>query len=126
MPVPPATAVYSPSNNQVTLTPRGTLNPTKPEELIVNGSLVTDAMGRPIDGDDDGQPGSDYIATITGSRATAGGIPLARTRELPATVPAAIDVLLAHGDLTGLRRSPRARTEAHLAAGFHAFVAVPD
>ena len=87
----PASAVYTGSNNQVTLTPRGTLNLTKPEELIVNAALVTDALGRPIDGNDDGQPGGDYIATISGSRVTAGGLPLARTREQPADVPAAID-----------------------------------
>ncbi len=30
-PVTPASAVYTGSNNQVTLTPRGTLNLTKPE-----------------------------------------------------------------------------------------------
>ena len=45
--VAPAKAVYTASNNQVTLTPRGTLNLTKPEELIVNAVLVTDALGRP-------------------------------------------------------------------------------
>ena len=36
--------------------------------------------------------------------------------EQPATVPAAIDALLAHGELTGLTRLPRARSEARLAA----------
>ena len=66
----PASAVYSDSNYQVTLTPRGTLNLTKPEELIVNGALVTDTLGRPIDGNDDGQPGGDNIATISGSQVT--------------------------------------------------------
>ena len=86
-PVTPASAVYTASNNQVTLTPRGTLNLTKPEELIVKAALVTDTLGREIDGNDDGQPGGDYIATISGSRVTVGGLPLARTREQPATVP---------------------------------------
>ena len=69
-PITPASAVYSDSNYQVTLTPRGTLNLRKPEELIVNGALVTDTLGRPIDGNDEGQPGGDYIATISGSRVT--------------------------------------------------------
>ena len=45
-PVTLASAVYNGSNNQVTLTPRGTLNLTKPEELIVNAALVTDTLGR--------------------------------------------------------------------------------
>jgi hypothetical protein len=62
------------------------------------------------------QPGSDYIAAISGSRVTVGGLPSARAMEQPATVPAAIDALLAHGDLTGLTRLPRARSEARLAA----------
>ena len=39
-PVPPASAVYNASNDQVTLTPRGKLTASKPEELIVNGPLV--------------------------------------------------------------------------------------
>ncbi|MFI5460676.1 MAG: Ig-like domain-containing protein, partial [Isosphaerales bacterium] len=111
-PVTPASAVYTGANNQVTLTPRGTLNLKKPEELIVNAALLTDALGREIDGKDDGQAGGDYIATINGSRVTPGGLPLARTRERPAAVPAAIDALLAHGELTGLTRSPHAWSEA--------------
>ena len=43
-----ASAVYS--NNQVTLTPRVKLTSSKPEELIVNGALITDTLGRGIDG----------------------------------------------------------------------------
>ena len=97
----------------MTLTPRGKLTASKPEELIVNGALVTDTLGREIDGNDDGQPGSDYIATISGSRVTAGGIPLARTREQPATVADAIDALLARGELTGLRHTLGAAREGH-------------
>ena len=81
----------------------GQVSPRKPEELIVIGSLVTDALGRPIDGVDDGQPGSSYIATIGGSQALAGGLPLARTGMRRADVPAAIDVLLVRGDLTEAR-----------------------
>ena len=54
-PVAPASAVYNASNNSVTLTPRGKLTASKPEELIVNGALVTDTLGREIDGNDDGQ-----------------------------------------------------------------------
>ncbi len=123
-PVALASAVYNPSNNSVTLTPRAQLTATKPEELMVSGSLLTDTLGREIDGNDDGQPGGDYIATISGTRVTAGGLPLvrteeggrrteenrlARTWEQAATVPAAIDALLARGELTGLTSMPRAR-----------------
>jgi hypothetical protein len=88
----------------VTLTPRGTLTASKPQELIVNAALVTDTLNRPIDGNDDGQPGGDYIATVGGARVTAGGLPLARTWKQPVTVSDAIDGLLARGELTGLTR----------------------
>ena len=37
-PVTPAKAVYTASNKQVTLTSRGMLNLTKPEELIVGAA----------------------------------------------------------------------------------------
>ena len=74
--VHPTSAVYNGSNNQVTLTPPGKLNLTKPEELIVITSVLTDALGRQVDGNDDGQAGGNYIATFSGSRATTGGIPL--------------------------------------------------
>ncbi len=100
-PMKPASAVYSASNNRVTLTPKGTFNLKKPEELIVSGALLTDSSGREIDGSGDGQAGSDYIATISGVRVTAGGLPLARSHTASALVPAAIDALLARVELTG-------------------------
>ncbi len=112
-PLPPASVVYNSSNNQVTLLLRSTLNLTKPEELTVNATLVTDTLGREIDGDDDGQPGSDYIATINGSRVTPGGLPRARSPERSTTVPVTIDALLARGELADWTRTLRARREGH-------------
>ena len=47
-PVALASAVYNGSNHQVTLTPRGTVNLTKPEELIVNAG-ARDRHSRPRD-----------------------------------------------------------------------------
>ena len=99
-PAPVASAVFS--NDEVTLTPRVKLTSSKPEELIVNGSLVTDTLGRGIDGADDGVAGSNYIATITGTRVTTGGTPLVRTRSEPAIVADVVDDLLARGDLARL------------------------
>ena len=111
-PVSAASAVYNALNNSVTLTPRAKLTASKSEELIVNGTLVTDSIGREIDGNNDGQPGGNYIATINGSRKTAGGLPLARVREQPATVPDAIDVLLNRGELNELRLARIQRTRS--------------
>jgi hypothetical protein len=76
-PVAVASAIYNASNNQVTLTPRGTLI-LKPLELIVNAALVTDQFGSEVDGNNDGQTGGNYMAIIRGSRVTAAGLPLAR------------------------------------------------
>jgi hypothetical protein len=111
----PIPAVSSGSNHQVMLTPRSEVT-AKPDELIANASHLTDSLGREVDGADDGQAGSDYIATVSGRRATAGGLPMAPTAKEPATVRDAIDALLDRGELTGLSHSPRARREAHLAA----------
>jgi hypothetical protein len=106
-PVSVASAVYNPPNNSVTLLPSAKLTVTKPEELIIDGTLITDTLGREIDGNDDGVAGGDYIATISGSRVTPGGLPLARPKIQPVTVRDAIDDLLARGELTGLPRSMR-------------------
>ena len=86
-PVPPATAVYTSSNNQVTLTPRGTLNLTKPEELIIDAALLTDTLGREVEGTDDGETGGDYIATLSGTRVIPGGPSVVRTTPFTARTP---------------------------------------
>jgi hypothetical protein len=77
------------------------LNRTKPQELIVSGELLTDTYGRQIDGNDDGQPGGDYIATISRGRATVGGVPLSRSSATPALVAAAVDAVFARGEQKG-------------------------
>ena len=110
-PVPVASAVYSASDDEVILAPRTKLTASKPGELIVNGTLITDTLGREIDGADDGVAGSDYVATISGTRATPGGLPMARTLEQVANVRDAVDTLLDRGELAGIARSPRARRE---------------
>jgi hypothetical protein len=52
-----------------------------------------------IDGDNNGRSGSDYIATVSGTRVTTGGIPLARIQRQPTQVADAIDHLLDRGEL---------------------------
>ena len=98
-PVTPASAVYADATHEVTLMLRGNQKRAKPQELVVIGSVLTDMMGRQVDGNGDGQQGGSYIATIRGSQVTKGGLPLARPRERTAMVPAAIDALLARGEL---------------------------
>jgi hypothetical protein len=91
-------------------------NLSQTDRLQIVAADLTDALGRPLDGNNDGQPGGNYIATVSGSRVTADGIGLARTQRQPVAVADAIDVLLAHRELIRLYRSPRARNEARLEA----------
>jgi hypothetical protein len=93
------------------LTPRGKLVSSKPEELIINGALVTDPLGRGIDGAGDGVAGSNYIAIVSGTHVSTGGIPLAGLRRQPSSVAEIVDDLLAHGDLRGFAGSPTHRAE---------------
>jgi hypothetical protein len=111
-----ASAVYSASNDSVTLTPRSKLTASKAEELIVNGALLTDTLGRGIDGDDDGVAGSNYIATIAGNRLMTGGIPQARVWRESTAVAAVVDGLLARSELTGLAGAKRDNGRVPLAA----------
>jgi uncharacterized surface anchored protein len=61
--VPLKSAVYNPANNTVTLTPVQDLNIHFHYQLTVSG--LKDACGRPIDGDDNGVPGGDFVTIIT-------------------------------------------------------------
>ena len=77
---------------------------------------LTDALGREIDGNDDGQAGGDYIATVKGTQGNSGGIPVrARTQAEPVSSSTIIDTLLAHGDFAEITRSLRTRREHPLA-----------
>ena len=75
-PAQPVSAVYNPSNDSVTLTPRSKFIPSQRVELIVSGGFMVDAKGRSIDGAHNGQSGSNFIATISRGRVTFGGLAL--------------------------------------------------
>ena len=66
-PVPLAAADYSASATawSVTLIPASKLNLSQPEQLRITAADLTDAFGRPLDGADNGQPGSDFVATLS-------------------------------------------------------------
>ena len=61
-----ASAVYNASAHTVTLTPKAKL-PTGMLQLTIIASAVFDAEGRPIDGDRNGQPGGNFVATFRGA-----------------------------------------------------------
>ncbi len=56
---------YNPSTYTLTIVPTTSLNLNVPEELVVTSSLLTDAYGRPLDGNSDGQPGGNIVATFS-------------------------------------------------------------
>ncbi len=62
--IPMAQAAYNSAQETVTLTPRGTV-PNQTLELTINATLVLDARQRPIDGNGDGRPGGNFVATLT-------------------------------------------------------------
>ena len=48
---------------------QGKLALTPPPQLRITASGILDTMGRPLDGNRDGQPGGDYVALLTGGGA---------------------------------------------------------
>jgi hypothetical protein len=71
---------------------------------------LTDSLGYVVDCKE-GQHRGDYIATITGTRVTLGGVRAARTELQAASV---VDRLLAHGELAEVKRSVRAQGEKRI------------
>ncbi len=59
-------AQYNPtlSPDTVTLIPRTAFSLSKPVEVRINGSVLTDRLGRLIDGNQDGQPGGEATAVL--------------------------------------------------------------
>ena len=98
-PLPVESAIYSGSSDTVTLVPLVTPVASLPEELIVNGALLTDTLGRAIDGANDGQAGSNYVGTIAGNQVTPGGIESARAKSRATSIAKAVDYLLAKSHL---------------------------
>ena len=99
-PVPFSKASYTP--NTVTLTPKGKI-PTQEMQLTINASLVLDAEGRQIDGNDDGQPGGNYVRLLNSQGVIGLALPSVRASRVSAE---AFDALVLGGHLAakpGLR-----------------------
>ncbi len=64
-PVSLTQAVYNASKFTVTLTPqRQPLVLSPPVKLTISAAGLLDSLGRPIDGNDDGKPGGNYVVTL--------------------------------------------------------------
>ena len=64
-PVALSQATYNPANNTVRLVTRKPLVLTPPLRLSINAARLLDSLGRPLDGDQDGQPGGDFTTALT-------------------------------------------------------------
>ena len=80
-PVPFSRATYSPSLKTVTLMPRGKV-PKGDTQLTINASSVLDAESRELDGNDDGQPGGNYVATLNNQDVITAAISAASARSM--------------------------------------------
>jgi hypothetical protein len=69
-PVPLVSSMYSPATNTVTLKLRG--KPPRQEiRLTIHSALIHDPSGRPLEGNANGPPGGDFVATLKGGRVIA-------------------------------------------------------
>ncbi len=102
--VAPATAVYNASTNTVTLTPKKALVLNPPEQLKINSSGLLDALGRALDGNNDGQAGGNFVATLSKQGITLERLGGAPSSRLAAT---AVDHLLEKGALRSRRTADR-------------------
>ena len=93
-PVALASVSYNASTDTVTLRARSKLNLAKPEEIRITASQLPDVYGRPLDGNDDGQPGGDFVALLTKSSVNI------ESFATPSSLTAkAVDALLSAGQL---------------------------
>ena len=65
-------ATYNAANDTVTLVPRKAFAVAKKPQLVVYGQDLADTLGRPIDGADNGQSGSNATAILAKTTATYG------------------------------------------------------
>ena len=100
----------SPTASSVMLVPATKPNLSQTDRLQIVAADLTDALGRPLGGTDNGQPGGDYTVSFSRNGVTADALPLARIAKPSRSVPVAIDALLARGELAGLTRDLPARS----------------
>jgi hypothetical protein len=73
--VPVSQATYSPANNTVRLVTRSPLALSPPLKLTIGAARLFDDLGRPLDGDHDGQLGGSFLATLSKGRIAVASIP---------------------------------------------------
>jgi len=85
--------VSNPSALTVTLIPATALNLSQPEQLRVTAALLTDAYGRHLAGNPNGQPGSDFVAVVSNKGITISSVQ-SKSRIAPLSA-SAVDAVFA-------------------------------
>ena len=62
--VPIKSVVYDSVDDLAEIFPAGKLAPGKINQLTITASGILDSLGRPLDGNNDGQPGGNLVADV--------------------------------------------------------------
>ena len=109
------------------LDPQEQAQPDEAQQLRITASLLTDSYGRPIDGNHDGQPGGDFVATLKGKSVTIASTGTTRASSVSRRALEAIDRVIAGNSLLvtrpvrsfhGQRRSHGVAQESRVVKGF--------
>ena len=105
-----AVPASSPMTSMVSLLPAIKPNLSQTRIQIIAADL-TDAYGRPLDGNDDGVPGGNYVAIVTKNGVTPAAV------AAPATVMArAVDAVIERNELLNAAPAHRGRNLARFGA----------
>lgn len=94
-PLPLASASYNPASHTVVLVLRGKM-PKQGMRVTINADVVRDEAGQSIDGNHDGQPGGNFVATLNARRVLSMARPMAEPRA-GRVADAAISAMMADG-----------------------------
>ncbi len=93
--------------SMVSLLPATKPNLSQSDRIQIIAADLTDAYGRPLDVNDDGQPGGNYVAIVTKQGVTPGAVPS------PATMAVrAVDAVIEGNGFLNAAPARRGRNEA--------------
>ena len=106
-----AVPASSPMTSMVSLLPATKPNLSHSDRIEIIAADLTDAYGRPLDGNDDGVPGGNYVAIVTKNGVTPAAV------AAPATVMArAVDAVIERNELLNAAPAHRGRNLARFRA----------
>jgi hypothetical protein len=111
----------SPTTSMVSLLPATKPKIAQPDRFQILAADLTDAYGLPIDGNDDGQPGGNYVAIITRKGATPA---IAKAGPLTRAVDALLQTWSLDGVPGAIKHGGKPRRSFSVNLG--ASAAIPD